>query len=148
MAVIAAIPVVGGLIKDIVDRAFPDKTEAARINAQLQANMTQERLAQLQADLQLALGQQDINKVEAANPSIFVSGWRPAIGWSCAVAIFTYYVPYAIATTGMWVYQCIHTSTLVARPDFGITDLLGLVGTLLGLAGMRTAEKFKGVAAV
>lgn len=74
------------------------------------------------------------------------TGWRPAIGWSCAAALFTYYVPYSLIATGVWAYQCIHTGALVSRPDLGIADLMSLVFAMLGIAGMRTAEKLSGKA--
>jgi hypothetical protein len=148
MAALALAPIVGGLIKDVFDRIIPDKAKAAELAAQATAQLTQERLEQLHADLSLALGQIEINKVEAANPRLFVSGWRPAIGWTCAVALFCYYVPYTIVATALWAIQVYHTGSLVPRPDLGVADLLGLCATMLGTATLRTAEKFKGVAAI
>jgi Holin of 3TMs, for gene-transfer release len=148
---VAWVPVVGPVLDffgKIVDRAIPDKDLAAKLKAQAQASIDAQSAAELQANLQLSLAQTDINKVEAANPKLFVSGWRPAIGWSCAVALFCYYVPYTIAATVLWVIQVYHTGSLVPRPDLGVADLLGLVGTMLGTATLRTAEKFKGVAAI
>jgi hypothetical protein len=37
--------------------------------------------------------QTQVNKVEAANPNLFVSGWRPAAGWVCTLAMLVYYIP-------------------------------------------------------
>lgn len=92
------------------------------------------------------LAQIDLNKTEAATGSLFIGGWRPAIGWTCAIALFCYYVPYVIAATVLWIWQVIQTGQLVTRPDLGIADLLGLVFAMLGMSTLRTAEKVKRVA--
>ena len=60
------------LANTVVGRIWPDKTEAEK--------------QQLAAAVQLVQGQLEINKVEAASPSVFVSGWRPFIGWVCGAA--------------------------------------------------------------
>lgn len=130
----------------LLDRFVPDPAQKAAAALELlKAHQAGEFKA---ADIQLALAtsQSDINKIEAGSSSIFVSGWRPAIGWVSAISLFTYYVPYCIVATVIWAHQCWITGVLAARPDLGIADLIGLVGAMLGIAGMRTAEKFKGVA--
>jgi hypothetical protein len=63
---------VADLAKTVVSRIWPDKT--------------QEDQAQLAAALVLVQGQLDANKAEASNPTLFVSGWRPFIGWICGLA--------------------------------------------------------------
>lgn len=98
-------------------------------------------------DQTIDLAQIDVNKTEAATGSLFAGGWRPAIGWTCAVALFCYYVPYVLAATVLWVIQVIQTGQLVNRPDLGIADLLGLVFSLLGMSTLRTVDKVKGVEA-
>ena len=69
----------------LIDKFFPDPTQAAKAKADLLQ-------MQVQGELQQMAGQLEINKVEAANTSVFVSGWRPAIGWVCAVALFYQYL--------------------------------------------------------
>lgn len=103
-------------------------------------------LREKEIDQKNDLAQVDLNKAEAATGSLFIGGWRPAIGWTCAIALFSYYVPYVLAATVLWVVQVIQTGQLMQRPDLGIADLLGLVFAMLGLSGLRSAEKFKGVA--
>lgn len=97
-------------------------------------------------DQQTDLAQIDLNKTEAATGSLFIGGWRPAIGWTCAISLFCYYVPYVLAATILWVVQVIKTGNLVQRPDLGIADLIGLVLAMLGMSTLRTAERIKGVA--
>ena len=105
------------------------------------------RLQEKELDQRIDLAQLEVNKAEAATGSLFNAGWRPAIGWTCALSIFCYYVPYILAATFLWVVQVVHTGTLLPRPDLGIADLLGLVFSMLGMSGLRTAEKMRGIAA-
>lgn len=90
--------------------------------------------------------QAEITKVEAAHPSVFVAGWRPAIGWVCVISLAAYYPPRFIVATWLWAAQIITTGIWVPPPEVGISDILGLVGTLLGMAGLRTIEKRSEVA--
>ena len=98
-------------------------------------------------------GQLKINEVEAAHPSIFVAGWRPAIGWVSAVSLALMYIPKALVMTYVWTKQC--ASVLVASkditdvvipafPDLGAMDIIGLVGSMLGIATLRSFDKHKG----
>lgn len=103
-------------------------------------------LREKEIDQKIDLAQIDLNKTEAATGSLFIAGWRPAIGWTCAIALFCYYVPYVLAATVLWVWQVIQTGQLLSRPDLGIADLIGLVMAMLGMSTLRTAEKVKGVA--
>lgn len=103
-------------------------------------------LREKEIDQRIDLAQIDLNKTEAATGSLFNGGWRPAIGWTCAISLFCYYVPYVLAATILWVWQVIQTGQLVVRPDLGIADLMGLVMAMLGMSTLRTVEKFKKVA--
>jgi hypothetical protein len=136
------------IIKTVISRILPEDPEKAA-EAQLKVMELQQsgELAQLTAETDLAKAQLQVNVAEAQNPNLFVSGWRPAIGWVAAISLFTYYVPYCLVATYVWAHQVYVTEKLVSRPDLGITDLLGLVAGMLGMAGMRTFEKIKGVAA-
>jgi len=113
----------------VIDKFIPDPQE--KIKAE-QA---------LRADLQAwDKGQTDINIEEAKHSSIFVAGWRPAIGWTCAVAFTFIYVVGPLITWG---------STLVGRPvplpSFNVEALMSLTLALLGMAGLRSWEKSKGL---
>jgi hypothetical protein len=103
-------------------------------------------LQQMAAEVGLLQGQIDINKVEAANPSLFVAGWRPAIGWVGALSLACIYIPKALLLTGVWVYLSVKAGALLPAPDLGVSDLLGLLGSILGIGTMRTMEKKAGVA--
>ncbi|WP_051183260.1 3TM-type holin [Desulfocurvibacter africanus] len=102
-----------------------------------------------------ALGQIELAKIEAAHRTLFVAGWRPAIGWVCAAALATYYLPQFLTASGVWVYLClkvIYGSTdltgivLPAYPIGAISGLMELVLGMLGLGTLRTFEKLGGKA--
>jgi len=84
--------------------------------------------------------QNQVNAVEAANTNIFVSGWRPAIGWVCALALLYTYLIVPFAT---WGFAAAH----VVVPAFPSLDdnLWQLMFGMLGMGGLRTLEKVKGV---
>lgn len=137
---------IADLIKDGLDRIIPDPAQRAAATLQLEQLKQAGEFKTLDSQLAAMQGQVDIDKIEAGSASLFVSGWRPFIGWVCGVSLFTYYVPYCIVATVIWAHQCWIAQTLVGRPDLGIADLIGLLSAMLGIAGMRTAEKFYGVA--
>lgn len=81
-----------------------------------------------------AMGQLEVNKQEAAHKSMFVAGWRPFIGWVCGVAMATNYLGVPIAG-----------AFGVVLPVLDITTMFPVLLGMLGLAGLRTGEKIKGV---
>jgi len=119
----------------LITRLFPDPAQAA--NAKLE-------LIKLQQSGELAsmTAQTDINKAEANNPSLFVSGWRPAIGWVCALALAYQYLLRPLSGS----IGAIFGITLPVLP--GLDDnLWQLLMGMLGMGGLRTFEKLQGVAA-
>lgn len=86
-------------------------------------------------------GQMRINEAEAAHPSIFVAGWRPFIGWVCGAGFVYEFIVRPLITwaTGLWMPDC------ALPPSLG-DALAELVLGMLGMGGMRTLEKLKGVA--
>lgn len=84
--------------------------------------------------------QTDVNAVEAANSNVFVSGWRPATGWLCVFAIGWHYICMPI---GLWL-AAIYSPGLVL-PDLSDNTMTDLIFGMLGLGGMRSFERIKGV---
>ena len=76
----------------------------------------------------------ELNKAEAQHRSIFVSGWRPFIGWICGIAFATHYI----------IIPVIATYTDFATPEFDNGTLTTVLMGMLGLGGLRTIEKFNG----
>jgi len=119
----------------VLDRVFPDPAQQAAAKLELMKLQQSGELAQL-------AGQMDINKLEATNPSIFVSGWRPAIGWICGAGFGVQFVIGPLAEWGSALYG--HP---VKFPQMDTGTMMPLLLGMLGLGGMRTAEKIQGVAA-
>lgn len=83
--------------------------------------------------------QAEINKIEAANPNVFVSGWRPALGWVCVLGI-----GYQMVFRPLLGCALAHWAPTL--PELDISSLISLVVAMLGVAGFRTYEKTKDVA--
>lgn len=124
----------------VFDRLFPDPTQKAQAQLELFKLQQSGELAQLTADTQLALQQGNINVEEAKSSSIFVSGWRPFIGWVCGVG---FGVQFVIGPLAEWASNL--TGHAVAFPPLDLSTMLPLLGGMLGLGTMRTAEKIKKV---
>ncbi len=79
--------------------------------------------------------QTDINLAEAQNPNLFVSGWRPAVGWTCVAAlIWDFILSPLLISLGLKI------------PGLDTGELIALLGSLLGIGGLRTYEKTQGLA--
>lgn len=126
----------------IIDKIFPDKTQADQAKAALALAQQQGELQEMQQVFDNAKAQLAVNQVEAASTSIFVAGWRPFIGWVCGAA-FTY----AFVLQPLMVF----VATIYGHPlkDLPALDSAGIMPVLLGmlgLGGMRSYEKVKGAA--
>lgn len=100
-------------------------------------------------DQAIDLAQIEVNKVEAANSSVFVAGWRPAIGWIGAAAMAYQFLLYPMLLWG-WTYlqgTGWIPKELTPPPVLDADQLWVILSGILGIAGMRSFEKTKGVAA-
>jgi len=93
-------------------------------------------------DQQLMMGQIEINKAEAHHPSIFISGWRPSIGWLCAIAIGYNFILYPTLT---WITFIVAPEKVNLIPPPFTDGLFELVLAMLGVGAYRTFEKLKGI---
>jgi len=125
---ITGIGAVSDLASTVIGKIWPDKT-------------IQER-EQLAATVALIQGQLEINKVEAANPSVFVSGWRPAIGWICGAACAWNWIGIPIAKIAL-----VASGVTIALSPADLSEMMPVLMGMLGLSGMRTFEKINKVAA-
>lgn len=136
-------PIIGGLLDAglrILDKVIPDP--AAKAQAQLELLKLQQagEFKALEADLQLALAQTEVNKVEAASADPFKSGWRPAAGWVCVLGLLYQFLLQPLLAWG---------STMqgyAAPPVLQLGDLYGLLFGMLGLGAYRSVERVKGKA--
>ena len=115
-----------GPVSGLLDKFIEDKDQKNALAHEI--STMAERHAQ-----ELAQGQLEVNKVEAAHKSLFVAGWRPAIGWICGLALM--YSTILAPILGIWFTVPPVDSSLLT------TVLMGM----LGLGGLRTIEKTKGV---
>jgi len=118
----------------LINKIFPDPAQASEAKL---------KLLELQQNGELAImtAQTDINKTEAANSSVFVSGWRPAIGWVCALALAYQYL---VRPLGGNIASLLG---MTIPPLPGLDDnLWQLMMGMLGMGGLRTFEKVQGVA--
>lgn len=95
------------------------------------------------------LAQIEVNKVEAASASVFVAGWRPAIGWIGAAAMAYQFLLYPMLLWGWTYLQGTNwiPKELNPPPVLDADQLWVILSGILGIAGMRSFEKTKGVAA-
>jgi hypothetical protein len=117
---------VGQIVAE-VGRHIKDPNQLAQLEADIEKVFMTAQAAQNQA-------QAEINEIEAASPRLFISGWRPFIGWTCAAAILYSFLVYPILKA-FW-------------PAAVVVDLEGLwplILGILGISGLRTYEKKSGV---
>ncbi len=135
----SVIDTVGGIISKVI----PDRAAAAAATAQFQqmtlSGQLQEEMLQLQA---ITSAQTDINKTEAASPSLFVAGPRPAVMWVCVAAL-----AYQYLLRPLWTGLALIAGHPIPTPGLpGLDDnLYQLLWALLGLGAMRSFDKLKGV---
>ena len=123
-----------GPVTGILDKVIEDKDQKAKLAHEL-ATMADK----LSHEQQLA--QIEVNKAEAASGSLFKGGWRPCVGWVCAIAFFYHFV-------GQPVIIFVLTITGVEIPDlpnFNMNTLLTVLGGMLGIGSLRSYEKQKGL---
>jgi len=123
-----------GPVTGLLDKFVEDKDQKNKLAHEL-ATMA-DRHAQ-----ELAKGQLAINAEEAKSKNIFVSGWRPSVGWCCSLALFAHFLVFPTMDV-VTAYMGIEA---VPYPVFDMDSLMTVLLGLLGLGGMRSYEKAKGV---
>jgi len=118
-----------GVAGKVLDKFVEDKDLKTKLNAELKQQMISLDIAQAQANIE-----------QAKHPSIFVAGARPAIMWICALGLGWQFI---LAPISSWIILTWYP--MVTLPMLETGELTSLVLALLGLGGMRTAEKWKGV---
>ena len=119
---LASLSALIGPVSAILDKVIPDKDLREKLSHEIATMADKQMSAQI-----------EVNKVEAAHKSLFVAGWRPAIGWICGFALL--YSTIISPILGIWFTVPVVDTSLLT------TVLMGM----LGLGAMRTFEKTKGV---
>ena len=117
----------------LLDKVIPDKDAREKAQAELL------KAAQSQ-DFQLSLAQIKVNEEEAKSDSLFKSGWRPSIGWTCSIAFILHFVAFPVIN---FIIVALGYKEVVI--SFDMATLMTVLGGLLGIGGLRTYEKLKGI---
>lgn len=123
---------IANVVDTVVKRIWPEPGAAEA-----------QAVERLKAEIALSIAQMDVNKVEAANESLFVSGWRPSVGWVCSSALAWNFLfqPMAVLVS-QWVGTPVSPEAL---PSLDLSTLLPILAGMLGLGWLRTEEKKHGV---
>lgn len=128
MADLTGLGSVADLAGKAIDRIWPNKTEQEK--------------AELAAAVTVVQGQLEVNKAEAASPSVFVAGWRPYIGWVCGMACAWNWIGLPITKAALILFG----GPVLTLAPADLTEMLPVLMGMLGLGALRTHEKVKGVA--
>lgn len=130
-----------GFGSKVIDKLFPDKAEADRAKLRLIELQQAGEFKEIDAALEQSRQQTAINQEEAKSASLFVAGWRPAVGWVCVLALFAQFIGAPALT---WLSLVADIPAPPAPPDW--TQLTPILMGMLGLGWLRTQEKKAGVA--
>ena len=126
----------------IIDKIFPDKDAADRAKLEMLKLQQAGEFKEMELAFESAKAQMKINEIEAANQNVFVSGWRPAVGWVCVAAYCYNYVAMPLIVWFATWYDKAAPSMITL--DTG--ELTTLLFGMLGIGTLRTFEKVKNVA--
>jgi len=116
-------------VSKILDKLVVDKDLKVKLEHEIKTEIQRANLAQI-----------DVNKAEAQHRSIFVAGWRPFIAWNCGIAISYHFLLQPII-----VFVLSANGITYDLPEFDMGSLMTIVLGILGLGGMRSYEKTKGL---
>ena len=123
-----------GPVTGILDKVIPDSDMKAKLAHEI-ATMSDQHAQQL------ALAQVEVNKAEAASGSLFKGGWRPFVGWVCGIALLYHFILSPLIIFGVTLTGI----DIPPIPEFDMGSLMTVLMGMLGLGGLRTYEKQKGI---
>ena len=131
---------IAGFAISLVERLWPDPAKQKEEIRKLRELELKGERGQLQARVDVMLGQLEVNKTEAQHKSIFVAGWRPFVGWVAGAALAYQFVLYPLL---LWLAAWL-APDIATPPEMEISVLISLVTGMLGLGVMRTFDKRNG----
>jgi hypothetical protein len=126
----------------IIDKIFPDADAANKAKLEMLKLQQEGAFKELELQFENAKAQISVNVEEAKSGNLFVSGWRPAVGWVCVSAYAFNYLIMPLANWTVKFYDA--NAPAIVALDTG--ELTTLLFGMLGIAGMRSFDKIKGVA--
>lgn len=124
----------------IIDKIFPDKDAADKAKIALIELQQKGEFKEMDQVFELAKGQLDINKEEAKSGKL-LQQWRPALGWVCVIAYFYNFVAGPLL---VWTLEAT-TTKLIKMPALDTSELSVILLGMLGIGGLKTLERVRGV---
>jgi|TARA_R110000787_G_scaffold135542_1_gene247845 hypothetical protein len=118
-----------GVAGKVLNKFVVDKDLKAKLEQEMQMAFHSANLAQI-----------ELNKQEAAHQSLFVAGWRPFVGWTCGVALAYHFILSPLLS-----FILVVAGVETPMPTFEFSQLSTILMGMLGLGGLRSYEKMKGV---
>ena len=141
----AILGVVSGPLDKLLGRFFANADDKQKAMLEIQAEIKKSIDSIVQAAMAAQQAQIDVNKTEAASSSVFVAGWRPAIGWVCGFALAWQFVLQPFATWILSVVCLYQKLNLPPLPTLDTGPLMTVMLGMLGLTAARTVEAIQGV---
>jgi len=116
-------------VSQILDKFIADKDLKIKLQHELNQELHKANMAQI-----------EVNKVEAQHRTVFVAGWRPFTGWICASALAYHFILEPVL-----IFVLATQNIQLTLPTFDMGSLLTVLMGMLGLGGLRTYEKAKGI---
>lgn len=123
-----------GPVANLLDQFIEDKDQKARLSHEIAT------MAQRHAQEQI-LSQLEVNKAEATHRSLWVAGWRPFVGWTCGAALAWHFI---LLPVTLFVVSFVGAK-IPQLPAFDMESLMTVLLGMLGLGGLRSFEKVKGL---
>lgn len=130
-----------------IKRLFPDPNKRAEELRKLEEIKSSGDIAKLEQHVSLLLSQLEINKEEAKSGNMFIAGWRPYIGWTGGIALTYQFVLYPIL---LWIWSSLQVAGTIPTefnppPTLDMEILMVLLTGILGIGGMRSFDKSRGI---
>ena len=134
----SVLEILAGPVMKILDKVLPDPQAKAQAQLELLRLQQSGEFKELDAQLEMARNQTQVNVEEAKSTNLFVSGWRPFIGWTCGFIFVSNYVGVPLLA---WLSPAFD---IPPPPRLDIGEVLPVLLGMLGLGSMRSVEKIKG----
>ena len=121
-----------GPVTGLVSEFIEDKDERNRLAHEIATLTEKQHHAEVMAQV-------EVNKTEAAHKSLFVAGWRPAIGWICGLGMLSNFIVVPMTNFGLAL-----AGSPIVVPLIELETMMPVLLGMLGLGGMRSFEKVKG----
>ncbi len=124
----------------LIERLWPNPTEAAAAKLELLKMQQSGELALLTAETEIAKGQLEVNKAEASSGNTYAASWRPTVGYTCVAGLFYTFLLQPLLP---W-FAALFGADVPPLPALDVSVLMTLLLGMLGIGGMRSFDKKQG----